>query len=99
MQFKAAFTETTIDSIFLTSKQTNCEEDMDSFLMTLNEADAHDPLFQIPTPPVIPPLILELKALNQPHQSLDLIEENIIVYIAGYTLQKIKIIQKFNNCG
>ena len=50
MQFKAAFTETTIDSIFLRSKQANCEEDMDSFLMTRNEADAHDPLFQIPTP-------------------------------------------------
>ena len=96
VQFKAAFTETTIDSIFLTIKQANCEEDMDSFLMTLNEADAHDPLFQIPTPPVIPPLILELKALNQHHQSLVLIEENIIVFIAGYTFQKYR---KFNNCG
>ena len=90
VQFKAAFTETTIDSIFLRSKQANCEEGMDSFLMTLIEADTHDPLFQIPTPPVIPPLILELKALNQPHQSLDLIEENIVVYIAGYIAKRIQ---------
>ena len=90
VQFKAAFTETTIDSIFITSKQANCEEGMDSFLMTLIEADAHDPLFQIPTPPVIPPLILELKALNQPHHSLDLIEENIVVYIAGYIAKRIQ---------
>lgn len=86
MQFRAAYRAAAVDSMFVVSRNSNCIEDTDSFLLKLKGV-TQDPQAPTPASMSLPPHMTDLLSIaNAPHFSIE--EDNIVVYIAGYLARK-----------
>ncbi len=98
VQFRCAFRQVMVDAIMVGGSSANCEEDVDSFLLNLSSlgdaaASNHDvSVPNVPQPQSIPASVQSLlDVVTLPIPSGISIEEcNIVAYIAGYVLRKIR---------
>ena len=80
----------------LPSQLSNCQEDVDQFLLTLGNLEkVHHPLTQPPHPSTqesLPQEELELTTISGssdlPSKSLSVLDVNIVAYISGYIMCK-----------
>ena len=99
-QFRAAFRQVMVDMVMIPSKGENCEEDVDKFICTLENINKSTPPSLAPTPDepsimdIIPwgvKSILSVGTLpTKDEESLTYQETNVLAYIAGYIVHKIK---------
>lgn len=101
-QFRLYLRQVMVDSILLKSKSSNCEEDGDKFLVTLNNLTAQAAAERQYTThcdnessndPQIDATVkalalVGLQELTEDEQELSEAEENILTYIAGYVARK-----------
>ena len=93
---KISLLQVTLDAIMLPSPLRNCQEDVDQFLLTLgNISEAAHPQAQAPNPSVsesLPQEVLDLLAVTMytPEKIFSIVDVNIVTYISGYTVQKIR---------
>ena len=97
IQFRAAYRATAVDSIFVLSSASNCEEDVDKFLVNLGSF-SHATYSSQPqaNSEAVPSFVADLLAIANSQLSLSLPEENVAAYIGGYIIRKAS--KKFN-CG
>ena len=80
----------------LPSPLSNCQEDVDQFLLTLsNISEAAHPPAQVPNPSVsesLPQEALDLLAVTKytPEKIFSIVDVNIVTYISGYIVWKIR---------
>ena len=95
-QFRAAFRQCMVDSIMVPGKNSNCEEDVDKFLLTLKHVETTLPSpipAQHPPTPAIPESIksiLAVCALPPTEQGISDHDTNVLAYIGGYIVSKLK---------
>ena len=88
--------QVTVDAIMLPSQLSNCQEDVDQFLLTLGNLEkVPHPLTQPPNPSTqesLPQEELELTTISGssdlPSKSLSVFDVNIVAYISGYIMRK-----------
>jgi hypothetical protein len=88
--------QVTVDAIMLPSQLSNCQEDVDQFLLTLGNLDeAAQPPAQPPNPSAeedLPQEALELLSFSVssgiPSKALAISDVNIVAYISGYIVRK-----------
>lgn len=86
VQFRAAYRAIAVDSIFVLSSSSNCEEDIDTFILKLRGLQQ----FSDPSSATaIPAHIAEIFSIAN-NTSVSLPEENVAVYIGGYLIKKAK---------
>ena len=92
-QFRLFVRQAMVDSILLQSTSSNCLEDGDHFLLTLNTLDAQRVQSQAeqdtPDMPQGDPSLVAL-AFSVPGENLSQQEENVLMYISGYIARKIR---------
>ena len=99
-QFRAAFRQVTVDAIMAPSQLSNCQEDVDQFLLTLGNIEG------VPKPPAQPPnpsaeedvpqadlpwsssSTQNSSTQNSSTQNLSVSDTNIVAYISGYIVSK-----------
>ena len=107
VQFRTAFRQAMVDAVMMPSKDANCQEDVDAFLLTLksigspagNVSTASSVTFDGDIPDSVRSL-LSVCSLSVPFTHvLSDAECNILVYIAGYLCRKIwnKVCEKHRN--
>ena len=99
-QFRAAFRQVMVHMVMIPSKGGNCEEDVDKFICTLKNINKSTPPSLAPTPdepsimdtiPWSVKSILSVCTLpTKDEESLKYQETNVLAYIAGYIVHKIK---------
>ena len=99
-QFRAAFRQVMVDMVMIPNKGGNCEEDVDKFICTLEDINKSASPSLAPTPEepsitdTIPWSVKSiLSACTLPtkdKESLTYHETNVLAYIAGYIVHKIK---------
>lgn len=96
-QFRLFLRQAMVDSILLQSKTSNCIEDGDYFLLTLNnmttQREYSTAVDNMPDPPAehrIPDVGLVALAFNIPTEELCLQENNTLTYMAGYVARKVR---------
>ena len=88
--------QVTVDSIMLPSPLSNCQEDVDQFLLTLDSiSEAAHPPAQAPNPSVresLPQKVLALLAVTKytPEKIFSIVDVNFVTYISGYIVRKIR---------
>ncbi len=108
LQFRTAFRQAMVDAVMTPSKDANCQEDVDAFLLTLksigsptgNVSTASSVSSSHADVPESVRSLLSVCSLPVPFTvSLSLAECNILVYIAGYLCRKIcnKVCDKCKN--
>ena len=98
-QFRQAFRQVMVDAILLPSPKANCEEDVDSFLLTMKSLSHIE---EAPAVPVVAPVqdansdlpelvrnVLSVMSLPM-SGTLSVEESNIVAYIAGHICRKIR---------
>jgi hypothetical protein len=91
--FRAALRQTMVDTILLSSSNSNCKEDVDSFLFNLssthnqgihafnNNVHVYDD--------TIPESVQSIMSVFMPQELMCIEEENILVHTAGYVARKL----------
>lgn len=98
VHFRAAFRQVMVDAVMIPSKASNCQEDVDAFLLTLNSIGApasNAPIDTIEQSNLEVPesvrSLLSVCSLPMPmHEPLSDAECNIVAYIAGYLCRKVR---------
>ena len=92
VEFRAAYRSVCIDSLFVKSQNTNCIEDVDSFLLKLGNVPSGSkqstPVLVSDQTTVSPPLSHDLAGVSNMPPNMTPQEGNIIVYLAGYIGKK-----------
>ena len=98
MQFRTAFRQVMVDAVLVPSNESNCIEDVDTFLFTLKSIVPDTSAISVPTPSTpasalltdLPVNVRSLLSVNvlEPHLSQE--ESNIVVSIAGYICRKVR---------
>ena len=89
VQFKADYRSIAVDTMFSSSMSSNCQEDMDGFLLQLSNVTEITPSPAARLPPnELPSNVTDLLTVSRASPELNLSEENIIVYLAGYLIRK-----------
>ena len=100
-QFRAAFRQVMVDTVMVPSKFSNCEEDVDSFICSLEHVKKSSdtpPTEPAPQPSVLDTVPWSVRSIltvctlpSQEHEQhcLDTQENNVLAYIAGYIVRKL----------
>ena len=97
-QFRAAFRQCMVDSVMAPGKNANCAEDVDKFLLTLKNIHSPTPIPAIPIQrrpigenlPESVRTILAVCSVPPPEEGLSDPETNILAYIGGYIVRKLR---------
>ena len=91
VEFRTDYRAVAIDSLFVKSQNTNCIEDIDSFLLKLGNFASSTPSPPVPLPDTntaLPLVSQDLAAVSNMPPNVTPREGNIIVYLAGYVGRK-----------
>ena len=101
VEFRADYRAVAIDSLFVKSQNTNCIEDIDSFLLKLGNFASSTPSPPVPLPDTnttLPLVSQDLAAVSNMPPNVTPQEGNIIVYLAGYVGRKAVLNFKCKDC-
>ena len=101
VKFRADYRAVAIDSLFVKSQNTNCIEDIDSFLLKLGNFASSTPSPPVPLPDTntaLPLVSQDLAAVSNMPPNVTPQEGNIIVYLAGYVGRKAVLKFKCKDC-
>ena len=101
VEFRADYRAVAIDSLFVKSQNTNCIEDIDSFLLKLGNFASSTPSPPVPLPDTntaLPLVSHDLAAVSNMPPNVTPQEGNIIVYLAGYVGRKAVFKWKCKDC-
>ena len=101
VEFRAYYRAVAIDSLFMKSQNTNCIEDIDSFLLKLGNFASSTPSPPAPLPDTntaLPLVSQDLAAVSNMPPNVTPKEGNIIVYLAGYVGRKAVLKFKCKDC-
>ena len=101
VEFRADYRAVAIDSLFVKSQNTNCIEDIDSFLLKLGNFASSPPSPPVPLPDTntaLPLVSQDLAAVSKMPPNVTPQEGNIIVYLAGYVGRKAVLKFKCKDC-
>ena len=101
VEFRADYRAVAIDSLFVKSQNTNCIEDIDSFLLKLGNFASSTPSPPVPLPDTntaLPLVSQDLAAVSNMPPNVTPQEGNIIVYLAGYVGRKAVLKFKCKDC-
>ena len=101
VEFRADYRAVAIDSLFVKSHNTNCIEDIDSFLLKLGNFASSTPSPPVPLPDTntaLPLVSQDLAAVSNMPPNVTPQEGNIIVYLAGYVGRKAVLKFKCKDC-
>ena len=101
VEFRTDYRAVAIDSLFVKSQNTNCIEDIDSFLLKLGNFASSTPSPPVPLPDTntaLPLVSQDLAAVSNMPPNVTPQEGNIIVYLAGYVGRKAVLKFKCKDC-
>ena len=101
VEFRADYRAVAIDSLFVKSQNTNCIEDIDTFLLKLENFASSTPSPPVPLPDTntaLPLVSQDLAAVSNMPPNVTPQEGNIIVYLAGYVGRKAVLKFKCKDC-
>ncbi|GFN82568.1 transposable element p transposase [Plakobranchus ocellatus] len=87
-EFKTAYRQTIVDAILVAGEGTNCQEDVDSFLFSLELISSHGAPSAIKIEQDVPRGLQPLLSGQNPISCLNVKEMNILTYIGGYVANK-----------
>ena len=98
VQFLAEYRAMAVDALFQTSKQSNCAQDMDSFLLKLGNLNVQPHKDDDDETQALSSYVNDLLSISHAPPELNVTEENIATYIAGHIGKKTLTKFKCDNC-